>query len=158
MRLASLVARRSIVGLGGVGAISHAAPLLDKLDATFNYIESTADLASALRCCDNLKTLDVQDNPATAASGWLEASDVLLRTLPKLKALNGVTVGDDARWAATTRALRVSAAGVMPVLKGYLSNRSAAIPLKEGCEVRACEERSGRIAENVYGTWRQHHR
>eukprot|EP00518_Triparma_eleuthera_P020067 CAMPEP_0197568836 /NCGR_PEP_ID=MMETSP1320-20131121/37969_1 /TAXON_ID=91990 /ORGANISM="Bolidomonas sp., Strain RCC2347" /LENGTH=1342 /DNA_ID=CAMNT_0043131133 /DNA_START=89 /DNA_END=4114 /DNA_ORIENTATION=- len=137
----------SIGGLGGIGAISHAAPLLDKLDLSFNCIDSTADLALALRCCDDLKTLDVQDNPVTAATGWVEASDVLLRTLPKLKALNGVTVGDDARWAATTRALKVSAAGVIPVLKGFLSNCIAAVPLKEGCE-GASETLRGEFAES----------
>ena len=134
----------SIESLGGEGAISHVAPLLDKLDITFNCIESTLDLSSALRCCDNLKTLEMQDNPAAAPAGWIQASDMLLRTLPKLHFLNGVTVGDDAKWAATTRALRVSAAGVMPLLKAC---SRATAPMMKDCE-GAAETLRGEFAES----------
>ncbi|GMI14241.1 hypothetical protein TrVE_jg1138 [Triparma verrucosa] len=108
--------------IGGEGSIGNAAPLLDKLDLTFNQIEDPQDLAGAIRGLEYLRSIEVQDNPITTNEKGASLSNEVLKALPNIRTLNGVTVNADAKWVTMTRSFGSSAAGIFPALKSFMES------------------------------------
>ena len=121
--LLELYLQENAIGeLGGEGVLGFVAPLLDKLDLTFNSIESVGDLAGSLRGLDHLRSIEVQDNPIVIGEKSLAMSNEVLRTLPKIKFLNGITVNADAKWVTLTRSLSGTAMHTFFVLKSFTAS------------------------------------